>query len=136
MTRRTRTKLLIALGVVLLVAAGGAILWHDQIVRAEHRRADAQRRAMQERLGISVEPIQFVGNRLQERLEAGERITRAEVEEFIRGFSERIDRGQTTTYLYFILDIPLLGRGAGWIRAQYSDDGFLQELLWDAGDPL
>ena len=136
MLPRTRRRLLLILGLASLVAICGAIAWQRLTVRAEHRRADAERRAMQGRLGISSEPIQFVGNRLQERLKAGERIPREEVEEFIRGFSERLDQGEKTTYLYFIVKTPLLGTGAGWIEATYSDDGVLAALSRDAGDPL
>jgi hypothetical protein len=126
------TLLAVAVPLVLV----GLVLWGAYTVRAQHRRADAERRAMQERLGISSEPIKFVSNRLQERLDAGEHITREEVEEFIQGFSERIDGQSETTYLYFIVDMPILGRGGAWIDASYSEDGILTTIGWDSGDPL
>jgi hypothetical protein len=127
---------------VALVVVGGIALfiWIELDVAAQHRAADRARQLLQEQLGLDADtdPVQFLGNRLRSELEGGSRLSRKQVDELVVGYTEKVERGSDTYYLFFAVVVPwpLGGRSGGIICARFDQEGFLESSWWDASDPL
>jgi len=121
---------LLGLAVYLVTSRWRRIESHDR------RAAQEERTALQRKLSTTMHPVAFLGSTLEERLAAGETLTKAEVEQFIEGYTGVVDEGTTKCYFYFVVRRLLFGRWGAWIRVEYSPDGVAENVSWDTGDPL
>jgi hypothetical protein len=128
--------------VVLLLALLVLFLMYRHYMVSQQREASREREHLREQLGLDPgsNPIEFLGRRIEKEREARGGLSLQELDELVVGYSERHERhegGTSVYYHFFIVRDPLFGgRYGGCVWAHCDEAGSVEYAAWEAAGPL